>query len=305
MSHFMVTGASGLLGLNFALAVDGRKHQVTGVDNRNPLSWVNFKTRQADLTEPGILERLVDEVKPDVILHCAAMANVDECEKKPADAQRVNAALPGEIAAVAKQNGIKLVHISTDAVFDGQKGDYSENEEPKPLSVYAQTKRDGELAVLEANPNALVARVNFYGWSISGTRSLAEFFVNNLSEGKDVKGFTDIHFCPMMVLDLAATLTEAVEKDLSGLYHCVGPKGMSKYDFGVAIARQFGFEEKLVHPASVLDGGLKAARSPKLTLSTRKLAEALGHPLPEFAQGLVRFHDQYRHGFPQMIRSLA
>ncbi len=305
MSHFLVTGASGLLGLNFALAVDGRKHQVTGVDNRNPLSWVNFKTRQADLTEPSILERLVAEIKPDVILHCAAMANVDECEKRPADAQQVNATLPGEIAATAKKHAIKLVHISTDAVFDGQKGDYTENEEPKPLSIYAQTKRDGELAVLEANPDALVARVNFYGWSISGTRSLAEFFVNNLSEGKDVKGFTDIHFCPIMVLDLAATLTEAVEKNLAGLYHCVGPKGMSKYDFGVAIARQFGFEEKLVHPASVQDGGLKAARSPNLTLSTRKLAEALGHPLPEFVQGLVKFHDQYRHGFPQMIRSLA
>lgn len=305
MSRFMVTGASGLLGLNFALAVDGRKHQVTGVDNRNPLSWVNFKTRQADLTEPGILPRLVEELQPEVILHCAAMANVDDCEKRPADAQKVNAELPGEIALVAKKANIKLVHISTDAVFDGQKGDYTETEEPKPLSVYARTKRDGELAVLAANPDSLVARVNFYGWSISGTRSLAEFFVNNLSEGKDVNGFTDIHFCPMMVLDLAATLVEAVEKNLSGLYHCVGPRSMSKYDFGLAIARQFGFNEKLVHPASVMDGGLKAARSPNLTLSTQKLAGALGHPLPEFAQGLAKFHDQYRHGFPQLIRSLA
>ena len=83
MSRFLVTGASGLLGLNFALAVDGKTHQVTGVDNRNPLGWVNFKTRQADLTETGIIERLLDEIKPDVILHCAAMANVDDCEKRP------------------------------------------------------------------------------------------------------------------------------------------------------------------------------------------------------------------------------
>ena len=154
MSRFLVTGASGLLGLNFALAVDGKKHQVTGVDNRNPLGWVNFKTRQADLTEPGILERLVEEIKPEVILHCAAMANVDDCEKQPDDAKRVNAILPGEIAETAKKHGIKMVHISTDAVFDGQKGNYGEAEIPNPLSVYALTKRDGELAVLSANPDS-------------------------------------------------------------------------------------------------------------------------------------------------------
>jgi len=305
MSRFMVTGASGLLGLNFALAVDGRQHQVTGVDNRNPLGWINFKTRQADLTTPGIIEKLVDEIKPEVILHCAAMANVDDCEKRPQDAQQVNADLPGEIASVAKKHTIKMIHISTDAVFDGQKGNYSEDEEPNPLSVYAHTKREGELAVLSANPQALVARVNFYGWSISGTRSLAEFFVNNLADGKEVKGFTDILFCPMMVLDLAATLVEAVEKDLSGLFHMVGPESMSKYQFGVAIARQFGFDESLVHPASVAEGGLTAARSPNLTLSTGKLVQTLGHPLPAFAPGLEKFHSQYRHGFPQMIRSLA
>lgn len=305
MSSFLVTGASGLLGLNFALAVDGKDHQVTGVDNRNPLGWVNFKTRQADLTEKGVIDRLLEEFQPDVILHCAAMANVDDCEKRPADAERINAVLPGELASAAKKHDVKLVHISTDAVFDGQQGNYSENDEPNPLSVYARTKRDGELSVLNLNSEVLVARVNFYGWSISGTRSLAEFFVNNLAAGKTVNGFTDVHFCPMMVLDLAALLVEAVEKDLRGIFHCVGPQSMSKYDFGVAIARQFGYDGSLVTPNSVADGGLAAARSPKLTLSTEKLAVALGHPLPAFEPGLVKFHDQYRHGFPDLIKSMA
>jgi dTDP-4-dehydrorhamnose reductase len=90
MTHYLVTGASGLLGLNFSLAVDGKKHQVTGVDNCNPLRWVNFNTLQADLTGPGVVEKILDEVKPDVILHCAAMANLEECESHPADAERVN-----------------------------------------------------------------------------------------------------------------------------------------------------------------------------------------------------------------------
>jgi dTDP-4-dehydrorhamnose reductase len=305
MTHFLVTGASGLLGLNFALAVDGKQHQVTGVDNRNPLKWINFKILQANLVKPGVVERIVTEVKPDVILHCAATANVDDCEKDPEAAEVVNSVLPGQIAEIAKKNHVKLIHISTDAVFDGVVGDYSELDLPNPLSIYALTKLRGENAVLAANPDALVMRVNFYGWSITGKRSLAEFFAYSLAEKKQLKGFTDILFCPMMALDLVDTLVEASEKGLKGLYHCVGPEAMSKYDFGVAIANQFGFDPELITSASVLDGGLTATRSPNLTLCTDKLRNALGHPLPPFQVGLKKFHDQYRHGFPEMIKTLV
>ncbi len=305
MTHFLVTGASGLLGLNFCLAVDGKKHKVTGVDYRNPLKWINFKILQANLTKPGAIERIINEVKPDVILHCAANANVDDCESHPDEAETVNSVLPGEIAEVARNHKIRMIHISTDAVFDGETGNYSESDMPNPLSVYSLTKLRGENAVLAANPHALVLRVNFYGWSITGKRSLAEYFVNNLAEQKPLKGFTDVLFCPLMVLDLAETILEANEKGLNGLFHCVGPEVMSKYDFGVAIANQFGFDSALISPASVQEGGLTAARSPNLTLSTDKITAALGHPLPSFQPGLKKFQSQYRHGFPEMIKTLV
>jgi dTDP-4-dehydrorhamnose reductase len=305
MTKILLTGASGLLGLNLALAVDGKKNQVYGVANTIPMRWVDFKSIQAELTEDGVLDRLLDEYTPEVIIHCAAIANVDDCEAKPELARKINAELPGQIARAAADRKIKMVQISTDAVFDGQKGNYTETDQPNPLSVYARTKWEGEQSVLEANSNALVARVNFYGWSVTGKRSLAEWFVNNLSEGQQVKGFTDILFCPMMVLDLVETMMEAVEKDLCGLYHMVGPETMSKYDFGRAIACKFGFDPELVQPASVLDGGLKAARSPNLTLNTGKLANALGHELPSFDSGLQKFFDQYRRGYPQYIKSLS
>lgn len=304
MTRFLVTGASGLLGLNLALAVDGKKHQVVGVANTQPFTWVGFKSIQAELTEPGRVESLIEEHKPEVIIHCAAIANVDECETHPDVAERINAQLPGEIAAVAAKHQIKMVQISTDAVFDGETGNYAETAMPHPLSVYALTKRGGETAVLANNANALVARVNFYGWSMAGNRSLAEWFVNNLKAGNAIRGFTDIHFCPMMVLDLTNTLMEAIELDLKGIYHMVGPQVMSKFDFGQAIAKKFAFDPALVSPASVNDAGLKAARSPNLTLSTQKLVAALGHPLPDFEGGLQKFYDQYRHGYPEMLKSL-
>ncbi len=302
--RILLTGASGLLGLNIALALDGKEHQVFGVANTPPLQWVNFKSIQAELTGEGALERLFAEVKPEAVIHCAAIANVDECESKPELAEVINAALPGRIAALAAQHGAKMVHISTDAVFDGQKGNYLESETPNPLSVYAKTKLGGEQTVAAANADALIARVNFYGWSMSGKRSLAEWFVNNLAAGTPIKGFSDVLFCPMMVLDLVDTLMQAVDKDLKGIYHVVGPQQMSKYDFGQAIAKEFGFDTGLLTPSSVYDAGLKAARSLNLTLNTSKIAAALGHPLPGFETGLQRFFDQYKHGFPQYLQTL-
>lgn len=305
MTHFLVTGVSGLLGLNFALAVDGKKHKVTGIANTVPMHWVNFQNLQVELTESGAIKKLLAEVRPDVVLHCAAMANLEACEADPDLAKRVNTFLPGEIANVCNKHGIRMIHISTDAIFDGSRGNYTESDIPNPINTYARTKLEGEIEVLKANPDALVTRVNFYGWSAAGNRSLAENFVHKLKTGSQVMGFTDVQFCPMNVLDLAEILVEANEKQLSGLYHLVGPETMSKYQFALKIAEKFSFDPSLIRPVSVKDSGLGAARSPNLSLSTDKVRRALGHDMPSFDSGLQKFHDQYRRGYPQYIRNLG
>jgi dTDP-4-dehydrorhamnose reductase len=197
-----------------------------------------------------------------------------------------------------------MIHISTDAVFDGMKEDfYIEDDAPNPLGVYAQTKLDGERNVLSANPDAAIARVNFFGWSLSGTRSLSEFFYNNLSTGQTASGFTDVWFCPMFVGDLAEILVRMLEKGLSGLYHTVGSEALVKYDFGVKIARQFGFDDGLVRPMSVEESALKAKRSHNLRLSIHKLSTDLGTVIPGVSTGIAKFYTQYKQGYPQKMRS--
>ena len=201
----LITGASGLLGLNLSLAEMGT-HTIVGVD-RSKLVNTPFELIKADLLDPDVEHRILDMVKPDAVIHTAANANVDSCELDPVGARLLNAELPGELADACAKRGIRLVHISTDAVFDGTKhGAYTEADGENPLGVYAQTKLEGERAVQSANPQAIVARVNFFGWSLSGRRSLSEFFVNNLGEGKNVNGFTDVIFCPMWVNHLSRTL---------------------------------------------------------------------------------------------------
>jgi dTDP-4-dehydrorhamnose reductase len=297
----LVTGASGLLGINLALEA-AREHTVIGVVNENLFGTDAFDVRQVDLLAPHAVTRLLEDTQPDWIIHCAALANVDECENNPDLAYLTNAELPGEIARQVSGLGIPMAHISTDAVFDGVKGDYCEEDEPNPLSVYARTKLIGEQAVADAHPEAIIARVNLFGWSMTGKRSLAEFFFYNLRDNKRVNGFTDVFFCPMLVNDLAGVLIAMLKKELSGLFHVVGSICTSKYDFGVAVAEKFGLDAELITPTSVNVGGLSAARSPNLTLRSDKITKILGRPLPNFETGLSRLYELYQMGYPARLR---
>jgi dTDP-4-dehydrorhamnose reductase len=302
--RLLVTGASGLLGLNLALEAS-RQHTVFGIAHRTPIRTRSFTVLPADLLEPGAVQSALAVAQPDWVIHCAALADVDACEGAPDLARRLNAELPAELAAAADRGGARLLHVSTDAVFDGSRGGYREDDRPNPLSVYARTKLEGERLVAEANPRALIARVNLFGWSPSGKRSLAEWFLNNLQAGEQMLGFTDVFFCPLLATDLAGLFMRMLESGLEGLYHAVSSTCLSKYEFGRLLARQFGLDAGLITPASVEQAGLRAARSPRLTLRTDKLAQDLGQAPPDTQSGLARFHRQYLEGFAAKVRSLA
>ena len=307
MKRLLVTGASGLLGLNLAYLSASRYH-VTGVlrgkravavPGRTP-----FEVVAADLTQPGQIERLVAQTCPDAIIHCAALTDVDRCQVAAQEAEEVNSRLPGQLAQVAYKNGVRLLHISTDAVFDGARGDYTEEDQPRPINTYARTKLAGERAVSEANPDALVARVNFFGWSWQGSRSLSEYFFHHLSAGRPVPGYTDLLFCPLLVNDMVEILLRMLERGLSGLYHVVSSEAQSKFSFGRMLAREFSLDENLIFPASSQASEMKAPRPQRLTLRSDKLALALGEALPGQQAALQRYAALYHQGYPQALRSV-
>lgn len=305
--RILVTGASGLLGLNLALgaaAESAKEHIVFGTVKDHALKTDAFKVIQTDLLVPGAVERLLDQAQPDWVIHCAALANVDACESQPALAHQLNTELPIQLAEHVARGGARLVHISTDAVFDGLRGDYREGDLPNPQGVYAQSKLAGERGVAGANPQAIIARVNLFGWSMAGQRSLGEFFFNNLSAGRPVNGFTDVFFCPLLANDMAPILLDMLSRGLSGLYHVVSSQCTSKYEFGRMIASRFGLDASLISPLSVQQAGLKAARSPNLRLRCDKLARALGYAPPDIATGIERFYQLYQQGYPQTLRRM-
>ena len=306
--RILITGASGLLGLNLGLEL-AKGHTVFGQINSHPLRTNAFRVVKTDLLAPHAVQRLLERTQPEWVIHCAAMANIDACEANPSQAREINAELPGKLAKLVARSGARLIHVSTDAVFDGKCGDYSEEDTPNPLSAYAQTKLEGERAVAKANPAAIIARVNLYGWSMSGKRSLGEFFFYNLQAGKRVMGFTNVFFCPLLANDMAYIFEKMLTADLEGLYHVVSRECLSKFDFGVRIAQRFGLDEELITPTPVSQSGLNAARAPNLTLRTNKISHAFqdqgSSPLPNISAGLERFYTLYQQGYPQELSRMA
>src|SRR5688572_11006153 len=175
----LIPGVSGLLGINFAQEMMN-EHEIIGVD-RGKLKQAPFTVLNRNLLDStAVVDTILDTTKPNWVINCAALADLDVCEDNPDLAKHLNVDLPRHLARACKTRNIPFVHISTDAVFDGENDEfYTEEDKPNPLSIYAKTKLDGEWAVLTENPKAIVARVNFYGWSLNGKRSLAEFFINN------------------------------------------------------------------------------------------------------------------------------
>lgn len=304
MTRILITGASGLLGLNLALEAKPR-YQVIGVVHTQPLLNPGFDTLQADLLESDVLPRLLDEARADWVINCAALADLDACERQPELAQRLNAELPGRLAIETAKRGTRFLHVSSDTVFDGVKGNYREEDAPAPISVYGRTKRLSELAVKAAHPQVLIVRPNLFGWGAKGDHSLAEFFYNNLSAGRPVQGFMDRLFCPLLVTDLAKIMLELFEKNVMGLFHVASSDHLSKFEFGAAIAKRFGFDPSLVQPVSSTSGNGVAPRSLNLTLKTANLARALGRRPPTIAAGINGLYEQYRSGYRDKLLVMA
>jgi dTDP-4-dehydrorhamnose reductase len=304
MKRLLIPGVSGLFGLNLAMMKHGSM-EVFGSVHNQILPQAPFTVYQSDLTQAGAVSRLIEDTKPDLIINCAAVASLDACEQNPDLAEQLNTHLPAEIAQKAASLSIPFIHLSTDAMFDGQKGNYAESDLPNPINQYARTKLRAEQLVAEANADAIIARINFYGWSLSGRRSLSEFFFNHLQAGKRLNGFVDLYYSPMLVCDLIDMLFQMLEKNLHGLYHVSVDEALSKYDFGCRLARTFGFDEGLIEPISWKEAALGAVRSPDLTLDVSNLKAALGVPLPTVVDGLERLKQQLQDGYRQRLMAVG
>ena len=279
----MITGATGFLGANLGAHL---RHYTTTVSvTRSGASPAIFhEAVTGDLENPRALAERIKDARPSVVVHAAALASHEACESDPERAMRVNAEATGVLAQAAEDIGARFVFISTDAVFDGERGHYQESDPPNPTSVYGRTKLEGEHRAADTT-DALILRTNLFGWSPSGTRSILEFFVNELSAGRSVRGFTDFTTTSAYAQALAGATTDLVEQGASGLFHVTSPDALTKYEFGIAVAEEFGLDEGLITPTRA---DIHPPRNGDISLDITKVQNILKRALPTQREGIRR-----------------
>lgn len=291
-----------MLGANFIATAQQLHESLVAVSHQHGFNLSGIEHVSADLTDHRKADELVQLFQPAWIVHCAALTNVDWCEAHPKEAQLVNVEMSRHLAAAARRVGARMVYISTESVFDGKVGNYSEADVPGPLNVYAKCKLAGEQAVLEEQEQSLIVRTNIYGWNMQQKSNLAEWALDRLEAGQPVPGFGDAIFTPILVNDLSEIILDMMKRQLSGLYHVAGSQPCSKYEFAVRLAKVFGLDSQLVHRESVANSNLRAPR-PKITsLQTSKVSEALGRRMPDLQSGLKRFKALRDSGFVRQLK---
>ena len=282
-----ITGACGLLGAHLASALSAR-HRVTGFDRHPWWSSHPIKMHHGDLAAADARRAFLTDARPDMLVHCAAFTNVDECEKRPGDAQFVNGTLTGIIAREVPGH-CRVVYITTDGIFRGDAPMSTEADVPCPRTAYGRSKLLGEWETQLATDNHLIVRTNFYGWSAGVKNTSAEWLYHALENGDAITLFDDYWFTPIYVVDLVERILALIAGGSTGTFNVVGGERVSKYGFGMRLAAAAGLSTARVRRGSIADARLPAPRPRDMSLSPAKLEAVLGTVAPDCAAGLSRF----------------
>lgn len=241
--RILVTGASGLLGIEVVKKLRGEQHEVIPTHHSKPLHANSIKL---DIIEKQAVNTLITKIKPNIVIHAAAQTNVDLCEKQPKHAHQVNVEGTRNIAKASQKAKGKLIYISTDYVFNGEKGNYTEEDQTNPINAYGLTKLKGEQETAKYCKNYLILRasVNF-GWH-PHKQNFATWIINCLRQGREINIVTDHYNTPTLTDNLAQVIGDAIEKDLKGLYHASGAERISSYQFAEKIAEKFSLPRNLI-----------------------------------------------------------
>jgi dTDP-4-dehydrorhamnose reductase len=271
MKKLLITGSAGMLGGKL-FSVAKADYEVYGLDISSDESGAPERI-VIDLTDQGQVDRAIDEIKPDLVVHCAALTDVNYCEKFPELARSANA-LATKYLALACNDKAKLIYISTAAVFDGKKGDYREDDATAPVNVYARTKLAGEDSVGRYVKDHIIIRTDIVGWKKK--QYFVQGIYDTLSNGQPVTGYSDAYFSPISASSISNCILKLLETDYRGKLHIGSAQPISKYDFSLGFARAFGFNEKLVFKGQA-DGGRGAGRPANTGLNVERAIDILKH----------------------------
>lgn len=288
----LVTGANGLLGQALIKELVQKRYTVVAT-GRGPARLIeaalnNFDYKELDITDGPAVEKFLLQEKPSLIVHAAAMTQVDQCELNKQDCYNVNVTATRFLLDSAKLIKARFVFVSTDFIFDGTAGPYKETDDPAPVNYYGSTKLVAEKAVMESGLHWAIARtILVYGNAPStGRTNIISWVKQSLENGTPIRMVSDQFRTPTFLSDLVAGIILIIEKNAEGIYHLSGDELMTPYQIAIETARFFGLDEKLISESSSAEIKQPAVRPPRTGFDISKAKRDLGYKPTPFREGL-------------------
>ena len=283
MRTIVFTGGSSLLAQSW-IKYDGFDcNHILALHNKK-LENNKLKTLLLNYDSIDHITEKLKEVKADVVVNCIGLTSVETCEENPELAFQINQGIAENIAMACLKSDVKLVHISTDHLFDGNNSFIQENAKLSPLNNYAKTKGEGEKAILIKNPTALVIRTNFFGWGPSYKASFSDKILKSLERNKSIKLFDDVYYTPISVKTLSEKINLLINKSAKGVFNVCSNERITKYQFGKMIANAFGYSPELIVPISIKDIPDLTIRPKDMSLCNHKLCTYLDSSVPSLGK---------------------
>jgi dTDP-4-dehydrorhamnose reductase len=291
MQRVLITGANGFLGHYLtALLVNDYKVIATGKGPcRIDLSHANFQYESLDFTQQETVEAIFQKIKPDIVVHAGAISKPDDCELNKDFAYKTNVVATEQLLTQSLLYKSFFVYVSTDFVFDGQRGMYIEDDVPQPINYYGETKLLAEKAVQAYSYDWTIVRtVLVYGQPQAGRDNILTIVAKALKEGKTSRIVDDQVRTPTYVEDLAGAIKTIIAKKATGIYHISGKDVLTPYHMTVAVARYLGLNETLIEPVNATTFQQPALRPPKTGFLLTKAERVLGYKPVSFEEGLQK-----------------
>jgi dTDP-4-dehydrorhamnose reductase len=301
--RILFTGGSGLLATNWAIQIRDDYEVILGIHQRE-ITLIGTNSIQINLNSELNIEHFLNEIKPDILIHTAGITNVEQCELNPNEAFKINSIISGLLAKLSKKHDIYFIHISTDHLFDGLLPFASEDTPVSPLNEYGKSKALAEKLILNENTSALILRTNFFGWGTKYRVSFSDFIINSLNNKKKIILYDDVFFTPILIETFVDIAMQLIKKNIKGIINIVGNERITKYNFGVLLAKIFEFDTRYIIRGSIQDNKTLFIRPYDMSLSTKKIHDLLDISLPILDKQFCKLKSQKQTGIELELKAL-